>query len=146
MKIFSRKRRLFCKHAPNRMGIKLVIMPAEKFAVHCDNAFGAIIGYPGDDGGICDWSATTAALKEEGVDSVCCCDLLALTLIKPPAEAGFVIAVGSAQRFGVPMGFGGPHAAFFALVKNLVVIFLVAWWGIQRHRRANRLPLVFASA
>ena len=96
------------------LGIKLVIMPAEKFAVHCDNAFGAIIGYPGDDGGICDWSATTAALKEEGVDSVCCCDLLALTLIKPPAEAGFVIAVGSAQRFGVPMGFGGPHAAFFA--------------------------------
>ena len=76
--------------------------------------FGAIFQYPGTFGDIRDFREPIAKLKANNAISVVAADLLALTLLKPPGELGADIAVGSAQRFGVPMGYGGPHAAYIA--------------------------------
>ena len=76
--------------------------------------FGALFQYPGVEGAIHDFSAAIAALHEAGGIAAVAADPLALTLLKPPGEMGADIAVGSTQRFGVPMGFGGPHAAYMA--------------------------------
>ena len=76
--------------------------------------FGALVQYPDNLGTIRDYSNFTASCKQAGVKVCVASDLLALTLLKPPGEWGADCVVGSAQRFGVPMGFGGPHAAFFA--------------------------------
>ncbi|SFL99342.1 aminomethyl-transferring glycine dehydrogenase [Methylorubrum salsuginis] len=76
--------------------------------------FGALFQYPGVNGAIHDFSDSIAALHEAGALAVVSADPLALTLLKPPGEMGADIAVGSMQRFGVPMGFGGPHAAYMA--------------------------------
>lgn len=79
--------------------------------------FAAVIAYPDSTGRIKDPSQIIQVLKSKGALSIIDCDLLALTLYKSPGELGADIAIGSAQRFGVPVGFGGPHAGFMA-VKN----------------------------
>jgi len=79
---------------------------------------GVMVQYPDTYGTTRDWSAFTALAHSHGTMVVGCTDLLASTLIKPVGELGFDIAVGSAQRFGVPMGFGGPHAAFLATTSQ----------------------------
>jgi glycine dehydrogenase len=79
--------------------------------------FAAIISYPDSTGRIKDPSQIIQTLRSKGAISIIDCDLLALTLFKSPGELGADIAIGSAQRFGVPVGFGGPHAGFMA-VKN----------------------------
>ncbi len=76
--------------------------------------FGVLIQYPDTTGSIHDFSAFFAAAHAVGALCVAATDLLALTLLRPPGEFGADVAVGSAQRFGVPLGFGGPHAAFLA--------------------------------
>jgi glycine dehydrogenase len=77
-------------------------------------AFAVVLNYPGATGEIRDLAAEIAAAQAAGALAIVCADLLALTLLKPPGEMGADVVVGSAQRFGVPMGFGGPHAGFFA--------------------------------
>ncbi len=77
-------------------------------------AFGILLQYPGVDGHLRDCRALTAAAHAKGALVAVATDLLALTLITPPGEWDADVAVGSSQRFGVPMGFGGPHAAFMA--------------------------------
>jgi glycine dehydrogenase len=79
-----------------------------------DGVFGVLLQYPGTDGRVEDLTPVIARAKEAGATAVVATDLLALTLLRPPGEMGADIAVGSAQRFGVPMGAGGPHAAFLA--------------------------------
>jgi glycine dehydrogenase len=95
------------------LGIEVEIRPYDR-SEPGDKHFGALIQYPGTDGTIHDLEPFIAKAREAGVLSIVACDLLALTLLKPPGEMGADIAIGSAQRFGVPLGFGGPHAAFLA--------------------------------
>ena len=94
------------------LGIDVVTGPAA--AAPDAQAFGVLLQYPGVDGHVRDYRALTDALHAQGVLVAVATDLLALTLIAPPGEWGADVAVGSAQRFGVPMGFGGPHAGFMA--------------------------------
>jgi glycine dehydrogenase len=93
--------------------IKVVVGNHETFAF-TDKVFGALVQYPDTFGAIHDFSGFAEKAHAAGAMLTVATDLLALTLIKPPGEFGADIAVGSAQRFGVPLGYGGPHAAFFA--------------------------------
>ena len=81
---------------------------------YSDDFYGAIFAYPDSTGEIKDLESAIAKVKQVNALAIVDCDLLALTLLKSPGDLGADIAVGSAQRFGVPMGFGGPHAGFFA--------------------------------
>ncbi len=86
---------------------------AETFTAS-DDFFAAVFQYPGTSGGIEDLSAPITAAHECGALAIVAADLLSLCLLRPPGEMGADVVVGSTQRFGVPMGYGGPHAAFFA--------------------------------
>jgi len=102
---------LFTRAAP--IGIEIVYGDYASAAV--DNSFfGALLQYPDDNGSVRDYRAFIDKVHGAGGFVVMATDLLALTLLTPPGELGADAAIGSAQRFGVPMGFGGPHAAFFA--------------------------------
>ena len=79
-----------------------------------DTVFGALVQYPATDGAIEDYAAFVREAHDAGALVVVAADVLALTLLKPPGEFGADVAVGNTQRFGVPLGFGGPHAAYFA--------------------------------
>ena len=79
------------------------------------DVFGGLLQYPGTSGAVRDLRPAIAALREKGALAIVAADLLALTLLASPGELGADIAIGSAQRFGVPMGFGGPHAAYMAV-------------------------------
>ncbi|MEJ6980106.1 aminomethyl-transferring glycine dehydrogenase [Pedobacter sp. P351] len=79
-----------------------------------DTMFGAIIQYPAASGTVYSYSEFAAKVHEKGIKLTVVADILSLTLLTPPGEWGADIVVGSTQRFGVPMGFGGPHAAYFA--------------------------------
>src|SRR6476661_5079554 len=79
-----------------------------------DTVFGGLVQYPATDGVIYDYEKFAEAAHEVGALLVIAADILALTLLKPPGEFGADVAVGSTQRFGVPLGFGGPHAAYIA--------------------------------
>ena len=79
-----------------------------------DDIFGAVVQYPAGDGEIYDYKEFCDAAHANGALVTVACDLMSLLLLTPPAEFGADVAVGSAQRFGVPLGYGGPHAAFFA--------------------------------
>ena len=81
--------------------------------------FALLISYPGSDGKLVSPERAISTIHERGGLAIAATDLLALTLIKAPGEWGFDIAVGSAQRFGVPMGFGGPHAGFLAVKEGM---------------------------
>jgi len=79
------------------------------------DVFGALLQYPGSSGAVRDLRPVVTALRAKGALAVVAADLLALTLLASPGELGADIAIGSAQRFGVPMGYGGPHAAYMAV-------------------------------
>ena len=81
--------------------------------------FGIILQYPGSDGQINDFSEVVVSAHKQSALVVFASDLLALSLLKPPGEFGADIVIGSSQRFGVPLGFGGPHAAFMATNEKL---------------------------
>jgi glycine dehydrogenase len=96
-------------------GLGLEIMVGDPFLdLEPARAFGALLHYPGSSGAVRDFRPVIEQLHGAGALAVMATDLLSLLLLTPPGELGADVAVGSAQRFGVPMGYGGPHAAFFA--------------------------------
>jgi glycine dehydrogenase len=95
------------------LGIEIVVGNHENFQFN-ENIFGALVQYPDTFGAIHDYTGLVEQAHAAGALVTVATDLLALTLLKPPGEFGADVAVGSAQRFGVPLGYGGPHAAFFA--------------------------------
>jgi glycine dehydrogenase len=97
------------------LGWTVIVGDIAEAQAHAPELFGALIQYPATDGNICDDRANIAALTAAGVIVTVAADPLALTLLTPPGELGADIAVGSMQRFGVPMGYGGPHAGYMAV-------------------------------
>ena len=95
------------------LGIELKISDHNRFGFN-ESVFGVLIQYPDTDGFIQDYSDLCDSAHENQSYVCVATDLLALTLLKSPGEMGADVAVGNAQRFGVPMGYGGPHAAFFS--------------------------------
>jgi glycine dehydrogenase len=94
-------------------GFEVVVGDAATFAFD-ERVFGVLLQYPATDGGVHDYRALCEQAHAAKSLVVVATDLLALTLLTPPGEWGADVAVGNSQRFGVPLGFGGPHAAFFA--------------------------------
>ena len=82
------------------------------------DVFGSIIQYPDTNGSVNNFQEITNAAHKNSAYVIVATDLMSLTLLKPPGELGADVAIGSSQRFGVSMGYGGPHAAFFALTEN----------------------------
>ncbi|HMC97796.1 MAG TPA: aminomethyl-transferring glycine dehydrogenase, partial [Flavobacteriales bacterium] len=106
--------------------------------------FGMIVQYPAIDGSVNDLREVVKKAKAAGVKVAVCSDLLALTLIVPPGEWGADVCVGNSQRFGVPMGYGGPHAAFFACTdewKRLIPGRIIGVSQDRRGKRALRMAL-----
>jgi glycine cleavage system P protein (glycine dehydrogenase) len=95
------------------LGLTLEICPSDRMTFGAD-AFGMLLQYPDEAGLVRDLTPTIARAHEAGVLAAVAADLLALALLTPPGEMGADVVFGSSQRFGVPLGYGGPHAAFFA--------------------------------
>jgi len=94
-------------------GIKLVVGDLQQIP-HTDAIFGVLVQYPAGDGSVADYSNLVEQLHGRNISVCAVADLLSLTLLAAPGEWGADVVVGSTQRFGIPMGFGGPHAAYFA--------------------------------
>ena len=100
------------------LGINLIIEDEHLFNLN-ESIFGMLLQYPTTDGHIFDYTEVIKKAKESKIFTCLATDLLALSILKTPAEMGADVAVGNTQRFGVPMGYGGPHAAFFATSENI---------------------------
>jgi glycine dehydrogenase len=96
------------------LGIRVDVGDVQDASIDFSKQAGVLVQYPTTDGRVECYESAAKRAHEQGAIVVAATDLLALTLLKPPGEWGADIAVGSSQRFGVPMGFGGPHAAFMA--------------------------------
>jgi glycine dehydrogenase len=95
------------------IGVEVVVGDFRDFDFG-EEAFGALVQYPTTDGAVRDYESLCESAHENDAFVACAADLMALTLLEAPGEWGADVCVGSSQRFGVPMGYGGPHAAFFA--------------------------------
>ena len=100
--------------------------------------FAALLSYPGSSGQLRDFTSTISDLHGAGALAIIASDLLALALIKSPGEMGADISLGSAQRFGVPMGYGGPHAAFFATKDEYKRVMPGRLIGVSVDAKGNR--------
>lgn len=101
-----------------KLAVRDVVEGLEDEALRADLS-GVLVQYPDVNGSIRDFSALTESVHSAGALVVCASDLLALALLKPPGEWGADIVLGNSARFGVPAGYGGPHAAFFAVTEKL---------------------------
>ena len=103
----------------NPLGIELDVRPLNTADDLPSEAYGVLLSYPGASGHVKDIAPLIAAAKSAGMVTAVATDLLALTLLTPPGEMGADVVVGSAQRFGVPLGFGGPHAGYMSVRAGL---------------------------
>jgi glycine dehydrogenase len=99
------------------LGITVQLCDDDDFIFN-QNVFGSILQYPDTNGSVNNFQKITNAAHKESAYVIIATDLMSLALLKPPGELGADVALGSSQRFGVPMGYGGPHAAFFAVKEN----------------------------
>ena len=95
------------------LGIKLVVGDWQQWTLSPD-CFGLLVQYPDSNGAVSDYSSLAKTARSLNIGVVVAADLLSLTMLKPPGEWGADVVVGSTQRFGVPLGYGGPHAAYFS--------------------------------
>lgn len=100
------------------IGIELVIDDLSKLDLTDPELYGILVQYPNNDGEVVDYENLFASAKENNVFISVAADLMSLVMLKAPGEMGADVVVGSSQRFGVPMGNGGPHAAFFATKED----------------------------
>ena len=99
------------------LGITVQLCDDDDFIFN-QNVFGSILQYPDTNGSVNNFQKITNAAHKESAYVIIATDLMSLALLKPPGELGADVALGSSQRFGVPMGYGGPHAAFFAVKEK----------------------------
>ena len=121
-------------------GFELVIAavnPENDPKIESDDFFGALLQYPGDNGEVSDLTSLIGKLKAKGTTVAVASDLMALLLLKSPGAMGADISLGSSQRFGIPMGFGGPHAAFFATREAFVRSMPGRIIGVSKDARGN---------
>ncbi|HEY8078107.1 MAG TPA: aminomethyl-transferring glycine dehydrogenase, partial [Labilithrix sp.] len=100
--------------------VGIVVRVGDPHAADLAGVFGALVQYPATDGELVDWRAFATKVHDARALFIVAADILALALVVPPGELGADVAVGSTQRFGVPLGYGGPHAAYFATKTEFV--------------------------
>jgi glycine dehydrogenase len=101
------------------LGLEVVVADVHRDGLPDRETFGVLLQYPGDGGAVRDLAPVVARAKDAGAVVAVAADLLALTLLRSPGELGADMAVGTTQRFGVPMGFGGPHAGYMSVRQGL---------------------------
>ncbi len=121
----------------NPLGYDLRVAPFNEFILD-DQTFGVIVQYPNSDGQIIDYSGLVADAHAKEVMVAVAADLLSLAILTPPGEWDADIVFGSSQRFGIPMGYGGPHAAFFAAKEAFKRTMPGRIIGITRDARGQR--------
>ena len=119
------------------LGIEVRVVEPRKISVKAD-VFGVLLQYPSTTGRVEDLSAIAARAKGKGAITTFATDLLALTIYKAPGEMGADICIGSAQRFGVPMGFGGPHAAFMSAREEMRRVIPGRLIGVSKDAQGKR--------
>ena len=119
------------------IGIELVIGSHEDFDFS-DDFFGAILQYPGKFGQIFNYEKFVAKANENNIKVAVAADILSLVKLKSPGEFGASVVVGTSQRFGIPLGYGGPHAAFFATKKEYKRSIPGRIIGVTKDRNGNR--------
>ncbi len=125
------------------LGIQLKFVPESDFDL-TEDVFGVIVQYPSNDGSINNYEELFASAKEKGIFTIVAADILSLALLKAPGEFGADCVVGSTQRFGVPLGFGGPHAGYFATkeeYKRAIPGRIIGISVDSKGRRALRMAL-----
>jgi glycine dehydrogenase len=119
------------------LGIELIVGDPDSFDFQRP-IFGALLQYPATDGSVRDPRAFIEKAHQHGALAVLAADLLSLALLTPPGELGADVAVGSSQRFGVPLGYGGPHAAYFACKNDHVRHLPGRIIGVSQDAQGNR--------
>ena len=120
------------------LGLKVMVGSEDKVFDEASDLVCGIIQYPGTLGDIKDPSEYISKIHKKNGKAILVCDLLALALLKTPAELGADIAVGSSQRFGIPMGYGGPHAGYFATKMEYKRFIPGRIIGVSKDRNGNR--------
>ncbi len=119
------------------LGIELVIDKCENFTL-TEGVFGLLVQYPDVNGAINDYAELAKNAKENDILVVVAADLLSLTLLTPPGEWGADVVVGTTQRFGIPLGYGGPHAAYFATKEEFKRNIPGRIIGVSKDAKGNR--------
>eukprot|EP00179_Madagascaria_erythrocladioides_P008264 CAMPEP_0198325016 /NCGR_PEP_ID=MMETSP1450-20131203/12864_1 /TAXON_ID=753684 ORGANISM="Madagascaria erythrocladiodes, Strain CCMP3234" /NCGR_SAMPLE_ID=MMETSP1450 /ASSEMBLY_ACC=CAM_ASM_001115 /LENGTH=1032 /DNA_ID=CAMNT_0044028859 /DNA_START=59 /DNA_END=3157 /DNA_ORIENTATION=- len=144
----SKRKEFFVSELVHPQTIALIKTRAEGFGIDVKvgdhtsyspskNTCGVLVQYPATDGTIVDYDKTIADTHAAGAKIIFAADLLSLSMLKPPGEMGADFVLGSAQRFGVPMGYGGPHAAFFATKDDMKRLMPGRIIGISRDAHGN---------
>ncbi|GAW94725.1 MULTISPECIES: aminomethyl-transferring glycine dehydrogenase [Colwellia] len=123
------------KQRAEMFGFDIIIAPANEAADH--DIFGALIQYPGASGEVTDISELIAKIHQKKAIVAVAADIMSLVLLKSPGELGADAVIGSSQRFGVPMGYGGPHAAFFTTSEKYKRSLPGRIIGVSRDTRGN---------